>query len=176
MSRLFPSSPLLCLFNLPAHSFIFPHLPSDLLVCARTPFKKNNNKKHPQHCNWCSHTARNLRVQQVLQPVDPQDIPGLVRTRLDSEGDRNGQVASSSQLSQPSELRQPSSTGNRPPRGAERLGFWPLLSPHCRPHTFKASGCLISPSWLLLFCLLCLCLSAEGPPPPTNPPVVFNHL
>ncbi|XP_030282401.1 protein-methionine sulfoxide oxidase mical3a isoform X1 [Sparus aurata] len=54
--------------------------------------------------------ARNLQIQQVLQPVDPQTIPGLVRTHLDSEGDKDGQAASASQLSQPSELTQPSST------------------------------------------------------------------
>ncbi|KAL7403351.1 hypothetical protein ABVT39_027999 [Epinephelus coioides] len=54
--------------------------------------------------------ARNLQIQQVLQPVDPQTIPGLVRTHLDSEGDKEGQPASASQLSQPSELTQPSST------------------------------------------------------------------
>ncbi|GAA6215911.1 protein-methionine sulfoxide oxidase mical3a-like [Lates japonicus] len=57
--------------------------------------------------------ARNLQIQQVLQPVDPQAIPGLVRTHLDSEGDKDGQPASASQLSQPpqpSELTQPSST------------------------------------------------------------------
>lgn len=66
--------------------------------------------------------ARNLQIQQVLQPVDPQTIPGLVRTHLDSEGDKDGQAASASQLSQPSELTQPSSTGN-PPRGADRLGL-----------------------------------------------------
>ncbi|XP_031718455.1 protein-methionine sulfoxide oxidase mical3a isoform X14 [Anarrhichthys ocellatus] len=46
--------------------------------------------------------ARNLLIQQVLQPVDPQAIPGLVRTHLDSEGDKEGQLASASQLSQPS--------------------------------------------------------------------------
>ncbi|XP_056273751.1 protein-methionine sulfoxide oxidase mical3a isoform X19 [Pseudoliparis swirei] len=44
--------------------------------------------------------ARNLQIQQVLQPVDPQAIPGLVRTRPD-------QLASASQLS---ELARPSST------------------------------------------------------------------
>ncbi|XP_027128943.1 protein-methionine sulfoxide oxidase mical3a isoform X2 [Larimichthys crocea] len=49
--------------------------------------------------------ARNLHIQQLLQPVDPQAIPGLVRTHLDSEGDKDGQAAS-----QPSELTQPSST------------------------------------------------------------------
>ncbi|XP_041795730.1 protein-methionine sulfoxide oxidase mical3a isoform X9 [Chelmon rostratus] len=54
--------------------------------------------------------ARNLQIQQVLQPVDPQAIPGLVRTHLESEGDKDGQAASASQLSQPSELTQPSST------------------------------------------------------------------
>ncbi|XP_039665555.1 protein-methionine sulfoxide oxidase mical3a isoform X22 [Perca fluviatilis] len=54
--------------------------------------------------------ARNLRIQQILQPVDPQAIPGLVRTHVDSEGDTEGQLASASQLSQPSELTQASST------------------------------------------------------------------
>ncbi|XP_054864896.1 protein-methionine sulfoxide oxidase mical3a isoform X31 [Amphiprion ocellaris] len=54
--------------------------------------------------------ARNLQLQQVLQPVDPNAIPGLVRPHLDSEGDKEGQLASASQLSQPSELTQPSST------------------------------------------------------------------
>ncbi|XP_041795722.1 protein-methionine sulfoxide oxidase mical3a isoform X2 [Chelmon rostratus] len=57
-----------------------------------------------------SSDARNLQIQQVLQPVDPQAIPGLVRTHLESEGDKDGQAASASQLSQPSELTQPSST------------------------------------------------------------------
>ncbi|XP_068458882.1 protein-methionine sulfoxide oxidase mical3a isoform X2 [Clinocottus analis] len=54
--------------------------------------------------------ARNLQIQQVLQPVDPQALPGLVRARPDSEGDQEGQLLSASQLSQPSELTQPSST------------------------------------------------------------------
>ncbi|XP_078024214.1 protein-methionine sulfoxide oxidase mical3a isoform X28 [Epinephelus lanceolatus] len=57
-----------------------------------------------------SSDARNLQIQQVLQPVDPQTIPGLVRTHLDSEGDKEGHPALASQLSQPSELMQPSST------------------------------------------------------------------
>ncbi|CAI5664832.1 unnamed protein product [Oreochromis niloticus] len=53
--------------------------------------------------------ARNLHIQQVLQPVDPSAIPGL-RAHLESEGDKDdGQLASASQLSQPSELTQPSS-------------------------------------------------------------------
>ncbi|KAI3371569.1 hypothetical protein L3Q82_024136 [Scortum barcoo] len=43
--------------------------------------------------------ARNLQIQQVLQPVDPQAIPGLVKAHLDSEGDKDGQPASPSQLS-----------------------------------------------------------------------------
>ncbi|XP_069561372.1 protein-methionine sulfoxide oxidase mical3a isoform X13 [Brachyistius frenatus] len=54
--------------------------------------------------------ARNLQLQQILQPVDPNAIPGLVRTHLDSEGDKKGQQASGSQLPQPSELTQPSFT------------------------------------------------------------------
>uniref|UniRef100_A0A668UZX8 F-actin monooxygenase n=1 Tax=Oreochromis aureus TaxID=47969 RepID=A0A668UZX8_OREAU len=56
-----------------------------------------------------SSEARNLHIQQVLQPVDPSAIPGL-RAHLESEGDKDdGQLASASQLSQPSELTQPSS-------------------------------------------------------------------
>ncbi|XP_026167068.1 protein-methionine sulfoxide oxidase mical3a isoform X5 [Mastacembelus armatus] len=54
--------------------------------------------------------ARNLQIQQVLQPVDPQAIPSLVRTHMDSEGDKDGLPALASQLSQPSELMLPSST------------------------------------------------------------------
>ncbi|KAK5867752.1 hypothetical protein PBY51_012216 [Eleginops maclovinus] len=54
--------------------------------------------------------ARNIQIQQVLQPVDPTAIPGLVRTHLDSEGDQEAQLTSASQLSHPSELTQPSST------------------------------------------------------------------
>uniref|UniRef100_A0AAQ4S021 F-actin monooxygenase n=1 Tax=Gasterosteus aculeatus aculeatus TaxID=481459 RepID=A0AAQ4S021_GASAC len=50
-----------------------------------------------------SSDARNLQIQQILQPVDPQAIPGLVRTHLDSP-------ASASQPSQPSELKQPPRT------------------------------------------------------------------
>ncbi|XP_029992779.1 protein-methionine sulfoxide oxidase mical3a isoform X5 [Sphaeramia orbicularis] len=57
-----------------------------------------------------SSDARNLQIQQVLQPVDPQAIPGLVRTHLDSEGEKEGQPVSASQLSQPSELTQPTPT------------------------------------------------------------------
>ncbi|KAK1887694.1 Protein-methionine sulfoxide oxidase mical3a [Dissostichus eleginoides] len=52
--------------------------------------------------------ARSIQIQQVLQPVDPTAIPGLVRTHLDSEGDKEAQLAS--QISHPSELTQPSST------------------------------------------------------------------
>ncbi|XP_077938155.1 protein-methionine sulfoxide oxidase mical3a-like isoform X7 [Gasterosteus aculeatus] len=50
-----------------------------------------------------SSDARNLQIQQILQPVDPQAIPGLVRTHLDSP-------ASASQPSRPSELTQPPRT------------------------------------------------------------------
>ncbi|KAF3689071.1 [F-actin]-monooxygenase MICAL3 [Channa argus] len=57
-----------------------------------------------------SSDVRNLQIQQVLQPVDPQTIPGLVRKQLDSEGDKDGLAASASQLSPRSELTQPSST------------------------------------------------------------------
>ncbi|XP_068169322.1 protein-methionine sulfoxide oxidase mical3a isoform X6 [Antennarius striatus] len=58
----------------------------------------------------CTFKVKNLQIQQVLQPVDPQAIQGLVRTHLDSEGGKDGQATSNSQLSQPSELTQPSST------------------------------------------------------------------
>ncbi|XP_010790638.1 protein-methionine sulfoxide oxidase mical3a isoform X3 [Notothenia coriiceps] len=45
--------------------------------------------------------ARSIQIQQVLQPVDPTAIPGLVRTHLDSEGDKEAQLAS--QLSRSTE-------------------------------------------------------------------------
>ncbi|MEQ2256145.1 hypothetical protein ILYODFUR_021398 [Ilyodon furcidens] len=61
--------------------------------------------------------ARNIQIQQLLQPVDPNTIPSLVRAQPDSEGDQDDPLASVLQHSQPSELTQPSSTGN-PPRGA----------------------------------------------------------
>ncbi|KAM6937070.1 protein-methionine sulfoxide oxidase mical3a [Xenentodon cancila] len=55
--------------------------------------------------------ARNLHIQQVLQPVDPNNISSLVRTHSDSERDKEGQLASAARhLSQPSEITQPSST------------------------------------------------------------------
>ncbi|XP_029951362.1 protein-methionine sulfoxide oxidase mical3a isoform X3 [Salarias fasciatus] len=54
--------------------------------------------------------ARNLHIQQVLQPVDPTTLPGLRRTHPDSEGEKDGPLASASQPSHPSELTQPSST------------------------------------------------------------------
>ncbi|XP_033940733.1 protein-methionine sulfoxide oxidase mical3a isoform X4 [Pseudochaenichthys georgianus] len=41
-----------------------------------------------------SSDARSIQIQQVLQPVDPTAIPGLVRTHLDSEGDKEAQLAS----------------------------------------------------------------------------------
>ncbi|XP_029698174.1 protein-methionine sulfoxide oxidase mical3a isoform X7 [Takifugu rubripes] len=51
--------------------------------------------------------AKNLRVQQLLQPLDPLADPVVARTHLDSEG---GLAASASQLSHPSEHTLPSST------------------------------------------------------------------
>ncbi|XP_029951363.1 protein-methionine sulfoxide oxidase mical3a isoform X4 [Salarias fasciatus] len=57
-----------------------------------------------------SSDARNLHIQQVLQPVDPTTLPGLRRTHPDSEGEKDGPLASASQPSHPSELTQPSST------------------------------------------------------------------
>lgn len=76
----------------------------------------SHTQKTPQHClmRRHPHLARNLQIQQVLQPVDPQVIPGLVRKHLDSETEKDGHPASASQLSHPSELTQPSSTGNPP--------------------------------------------------------------
>ncbi|MED6254775.1 hypothetical protein ATANTOWER_000074, partial [Ataeniobius toweri] len=53
---------------------------------------------------------RNIQIQQLLQPVDPNTIPSLVRAQLDSEGDQDDPLASVLQHSQPSELTQPSST------------------------------------------------------------------
>ncbi|KAM4734466.1 protein-methionine sulfoxide oxidase mical3a isoform 29-T32 [Anableps anableps] len=51
--------------------------------------------------------ARNIQIQQLLQPVDPSAIPSLARARPDSEGDQDGPLAS---VLQRSELTQPSST------------------------------------------------------------------
>lgn len=61
--------------------------------------------------------VRNIQIQQMLQPVDPNAIPSLVRVRLDSEGDPDGSLGTALRRSQPSELTQASPTGN-PPRGA----------------------------------------------------------
>ncbi|XP_037834010.1 protein-methionine sulfoxide oxidase mical3a isoform X2 [Kryptolebias marmoratus] len=46
--------------------------------------------------------ARNVHIQQVLQPVDPSVIPSLKRAHLDSEGDKDGPLAPTLQPSQPS--------------------------------------------------------------------------
>ncbi|KAM4734448.1 protein-methionine sulfoxide oxidase mical3a isoform 11-T14 [Anableps anableps] len=54
-----------------------------------------------------SSDARNIQIQQLLQPVDPSAIPSLARARPDSEGDQDGPLAS---VLQRSELTQPSST------------------------------------------------------------------
>ncbi|XP_041650661.1 protein-methionine sulfoxide oxidase mical3a isoform X3 [Cheilinus undulatus] len=113
--------------------------------------------------------ARNLQIQQALQPVDPQTIPGLVRTHPDSEGEKEGQPASASQLSQPfhpSELTQPSSTGNPP---TEELNTWqtPLTEAVGR-FLFPQFGCCcsVSPSVSV----------AGGDPPQLTPFVVHNRL
>lgn len=70
----------------------------------------------PQNCitpdRRDTRLARNIHIQQALQPVDPSLIPGLMRPRLDSEGDEDGPLAPPLPPSQPSELTQPSSTGN----------------------------------------------------------------
>ncbi|KAK7890895.1 hypothetical protein WMY93_022858 [Mugilogobius chulae] len=58
-----------------------------------------------------SSEARNLQIQQVLHPVDPQALPDVGRTQVDSEGDIEVQPVSASRLSQPShpsEYTQPS--------------------------------------------------------------------
>lgn len=104
--------PLLLLLYSPFTTALISHdLPP------RSWFTQLHHNTKTQLCNirWHPHLARNLKIQQVLQPVDPQAIPGLVRTQLDSEGDKEAQLGSASQLSQPS------STGN-PPRGADHLG------------------------------------------------------
>lgn len=152
--------PLLCLSNVSAQ------LLSPLLVCPWSTSPQLLPKT--QHYNICSHRhlVRNLQVQQVLQPVDPQAIPGLVKTHLDSEGDKDGRAASASQ---PSELTQPSSTGN-PPRGADPdLAFaGQVLS--SRPHRVKDQGVSFHHCGCRCFVI---CLRQEEPSPPTNPAVFF---
>ncbi|XP_035521618.1 LOW QUALITY PROTEIN: protein-methionine sulfoxide oxidase mical3a [Morone saxatilis] len=95
-------------------SSVFLYLPcttaSNSLVLPLISWFTHNFTTTQKNTTLHPHLARNLQIQQVLQPVDPQAIPGLVRTHLDSEGDKDGQAATASQLSQPSELTQPSST------------------------------------------------------------------
>uniref|UniRef100_A0A3Q3DUI9 F-actin monooxygenase n=1 Tax=Hippocampus comes TaxID=109280 RepID=A0A3Q3DUI9_HIPCM len=55
----------------------------------------------------CTFKAKNLQIQQVLQPLDPLAIPGVSGTHEESETDGGGQLASTTQ---PIELTQPSST------------------------------------------------------------------
>ncbi|XP_057691561.1 protein-methionine sulfoxide oxidase mical3a isoform X6 [Corythoichthys intestinalis] len=55
----------------------------------------------------CTFKAKNLQIQQVLQPLDPLAIPGVRETHEDSETDGGGQLASASQ---PIECTQASST------------------------------------------------------------------
>lgn len=151
-----PSSPLLLLYL----SNFSAQLLSSLRDRLWSP-GSHTTSPHNATANTHQHglSARNLRVQQVVQPVDPLAGPGVGRTCLDSGDIKDGQAVSDSQLSQPSELTQPSSTGN-PRRGAEPLGFaGRVLS--CRPYR---SGCLISSLWLLLFSS-CMCLRQEEPPP-----------
>ncbi|XP_061773862.1 protein-methionine sulfoxide oxidase mical3a isoform X8 [Nerophis ophidion] len=50
-----------------------------------------------------SSEAKNLQIQQVLQPLDPLEIPGVGGTCPDSEEDRCGQLASTSQPIEPSQ-------------------------------------------------------------------------
>lgn len=80
-----------------------------------THFHSSTNKKNKHHHNH--RLVKNLLVQQLLQPLDPLADPVVAGTHLDSEGDKDGQAASASQLSHPSELTLPSSTGNPPGRG-----------------------------------------------------------
>lgn len=121
------------------------------------PIKKNTH--HDQHL------AKNLRVQQLLQPLDPLADPVAAGTHLDSEGEKDGQVALASQISHPSELTLPSSTGNPPGRG-ECLG---------RVEGVHGSGCLYHFS-IETGCCSVLCLWWEEPPPPINPPVFCFRL
>lgn len=107
-----PSLFCFCLFF-----FLFPRLLAHLLsfyFISLFSFEPHNSIT-PEKQNTC--LARNVHIQQVLQPVDPSIIPGLTKTHLDSEGDEVGPLAPALQ---PSELTQLSSTGN-PPRGA---AYW----------------------------------------------------
>lgn len=131
--------------NLPALSFI-SFLLSDLLVLYTLTHTL---------VQWRC-TARNVHVQQLLQPVDPRDVPGLVRSRVGSECD--GRAASL--LTQPSELTQPSSTGNR---GAGTL-------PHAHHvGSLKGSGRLHLT--VMAAAVLSVTSVQEVEPPLTNPPV-----
>ncbi|XP_041746536.2 protein-methionine sulfoxide oxidase mical3a isoform X2 [Coregonus clupeaformis] len=56
----------------------------------------------------CRFKARNLQIQQVLQPVDPTGIKNLRGVSVQTEGDKEGPPASASQPS--TTLTQPSST------------------------------------------------------------------
>ncbi|KAK6320000.1 hypothetical protein J4Q44_G00091070 [Coregonus suidteri] len=56
----------------------------------------------------CRFKARNLQIQQVLQPVDPMGIKNLRGVSVQTEGDKEGPPASASQPS--TTLTQPSST------------------------------------------------------------------
>ncbi|XP_038146864.1 protein-methionine sulfoxide oxidase mical3a isoform X28 [Cyprinodon tularosa] len=54
--------------------------------------------------------VRNIQIQQMLQPVDPNAIPSLVRVLSDFEGDPDGSLGTALRRSQPSELTQASPT------------------------------------------------------------------
>lgn len=103
-----------------------------------THFHSSNNEKKTKH----HRLAKNLLVQQLLQPLDPLADPVVAGTRLDSEGDKDGQAASASQLSHPSELTLPSSTGNPPPPGR---GGTPGTCRSGLCHVSIVSGCCSVP-------------------------------
>lgn len=99
-----PTSLFLCSLSL-SHIFIPPPIKKKKITTTTTIF-----------------LAKNLRVQQLLRPLDPLADPVAARTRLDSEGDQDAQAASASQLSHLSELTLPSSAGNPSREGGARLG------------------------------------------------------
>ncbi|CAB1313573.1 unnamed protein product [Coregonus sp. 'balchen'] len=110
----------------------------------------------------CRFKARNLQIQQVLQPVDPMGIKNLRGVSVQTEGDKEGPPASASQPS--TTLTQPSSTGN-PAQRSSSLGTLPELAPWLL-------GCW-SPGWgkepvCLIRLATAVCLSQEDPPSPAH--------
>lgn len=109
-----PFSDSFCLFSLVHFFSFFSPLFFSLLTSPNrvSPLPLSSPSKHAScFSKTCQHNtclARNIQIQQLLQPVDPSSLPSLARARPDSEGDQDGPQAS---------VLQRSSTGN-PPRGA----------------------------------------------------------